>query len=158
MWCIIWIIRMVAGFVSRQCTSWFASFSTNSTRNEDPKDMISFYVAHYTLHASLLSTHLAYSCSSHQISSILVGSRIITEYHHWLHLLSKLSMSASQIEEYFLEGWRVQWHKNQRPDLFYFESPDQVIGKRRSLGLGHFWWKRCHVKVFPFYDFTFAQD
>ena len=57
---------------------WSASegldFSTNITRNWDASDVISFNVFQYILHSSLLSTHLAYPCSSPAVRiSVVTG-------------------------------------------------------------------------------------
>ena len=79
------ILPMILRFMSSQWLSWFECFSTKITRNGDSSDVISFNVVLYSSHTSLLSTHLAYSCSTG--SSLAVRISIFTEYHHWLHLL-----------------------------------------------------------------------
>ena len=78
------LIPMVFRFMISQRISCFENVSTKSTGNRDPSNMMSLNVLHYTVHTSLLSTHLTYSCSSVPLR-VKIG--ILTECHHWLHLL-----------------------------------------------------------------------
>ena len=71
-------------FMLNQWISWNACVSTKITRNGDASDVISFNVFNYSIHTSLLSTHLASSCSSPAVRIF-----IVTGFHHWLHLLAQ---------------------------------------------------------------------
>ena len=74
-------------FVFCQRISWTENMCTKITRNGDPSNMIRLDVVHYISHASLLSTHLAYPCSS-TVLAVWIG--IFTDHHHWFHLLVQI--------------------------------------------------------------------